>query len=344
MTDLEFQVVDAAPEPYAAVPTIVLRLRITERGGTPVHAIALRCQIRIEPQRRRYRSDETEALVELFGEPGQWGDSLRPFSWTHVSTDGAVVHRRHRDRPADHVHLRLRGLGHALLPRARRRRDPVAPALLRHDVRRRRRRARGDTDRVARGGVVPLTGVGLAGDDGRPLPRTARSSPSAARPSKRCCSSAPPGPSRRGTWSSSDSSKKPERAHRERSLRRGPRGRRRGALRGLRAVPVPRIGAEEPGPVAVGRPVPARLRRGRRIGALAQPHRVHRRSRIRAAVDGARARPPGAAPVGRGCTHGTRRPRAGARHRAGGRRRPVGAVGRGGRTGARPSSRCACSR
>ena len=59
---------------------------LPRRRGTPVHAIALRAQIRIEPQRRRYRSDETEALVELFGEPGQWGDSLRPFSWTHVST------------------------------------------------------------------------------------------------------------------------------------------------------------------------------------------------------------------------------------------------------------------
>ena len=52
----------------------------------PCTPIALRCQIRIEPQRRRYDSTETEALVELFGEPGQWADSLRPFSWTHLST------------------------------------------------------------------------------------------------------------------------------------------------------------------------------------------------------------------------------------------------------------------
>jgi hypothetical protein len=86
VSDLEFDVLDARPEPYAAVPTITLRLRVTERSGAPVHALALRCQVRIEPQRRRYDAGETAALVELFGEPAQWGDSLRPFSWTHVST------------------------------------------------------------------------------------------------------------------------------------------------------------------------------------------------------------------------------------------------------------------
>jgi hypothetical protein len=60
-----------------------------------VHAAALRCQIRIEPQRRRYSEQEEERLYELFGETPQWGNSLRPFAWTHVSTtlggfDGAT--------------------------------------------------------------------------------------------------------------------------------------------------------------------------------------------------------------------------------------------------------------
>jgi hypothetical protein len=86
VSDLAFEVLDARPDAYAAVPTIVLRLRVTERSGSAVHAIALRCQVRIEPQRRRYDRAETAALVEMFGEPAQWGDSLRPFSWTHVAT------------------------------------------------------------------------------------------------------------------------------------------------------------------------------------------------------------------------------------------------------------------
>jgi hypothetical protein len=86
MTSLAFEVVDARAEPHAAVPTLMLRLRVEEADGFSVHALALRCQIRIEPQRRRYSSDEEGRLYEMFGETPQWGDSLRPFLWTHVST------------------------------------------------------------------------------------------------------------------------------------------------------------------------------------------------------------------------------------------------------------------
>jgi hypothetical protein len=50
-----------------------------------VRGLALRCQIRIEPRKRTYGRDEEARLYELFGETPQWGDSLRPFLWTHVS-------------------------------------------------------------------------------------------------------------------------------------------------------------------------------------------------------------------------------------------------------------------
>jgi len=85
MTILAFSVLGARPEPHAAVPTIMLRLKITEARGGAVHALALRCQIRIEPQRRRYDADEEDRLYELFGEAPRWGESLHPFLWTHVS-------------------------------------------------------------------------------------------------------------------------------------------------------------------------------------------------------------------------------------------------------------------
>jgi hypothetical protein len=86
MTRLAFEVLGARPEPHAAVPTLMIRLRVTETGGGDVHALALRCQIRIEPQRRRYDDGEEERLYEIFGEAPQWGGSLRPFLWAHVST------------------------------------------------------------------------------------------------------------------------------------------------------------------------------------------------------------------------------------------------------------------
>ena len=84
MSPLSFSVVDARPEPHAAVPTLMLRLRIDAASPEPVHAVALRCQIMIEPQRRRYEPSEQERLTELFGETPRWGDTLRPFLWTNV--------------------------------------------------------------------------------------------------------------------------------------------------------------------------------------------------------------------------------------------------------------------
>jgi hypothetical protein len=86
MTSLGFSVVGAEAEPHAAVPTLMFRVAVSESDGGRVHALALRCQIRIEPQRRRYGPEEEERLYELFGETPLWGDSLRPFLWTHVST------------------------------------------------------------------------------------------------------------------------------------------------------------------------------------------------------------------------------------------------------------------
>jgi len=83
---VSFEVLDGRAEPYAAAPSLLLRLRITEEDGRAVHAIALRCQIRIEPQTRAYDEAESERLYELFGERPQWSQSLHPFTWAHVGT------------------------------------------------------------------------------------------------------------------------------------------------------------------------------------------------------------------------------------------------------------------
>lgn len=88
MSELDFDVIGAEPDRFAAAPTLVFKLKVTERSGAPIHVLALRCQIRIEPQRRRYAPEEEERLLSLFGETPQWGDSLRPFLWTHA---GAMV-------------------------------------------------------------------------------------------------------------------------------------------------------------------------------------------------------------------------------------------------------------
>ncbi|MEU7000041.1 DUF6084 family protein [Nonomuraea sp. NPDC046570] len=84
MADLDFAVADAWADRYAAAPTLVFRLGVTAPAA--VHAIALRCQIRIEPQRRGYGAEERELLADLFGEPSRWGDTLKPLQFATVST------------------------------------------------------------------------------------------------------------------------------------------------------------------------------------------------------------------------------------------------------------------
>jgi Family of unknown function (DUF6084) len=84
MSDVEFTVLDAKPQPYAAVPTLAFRLRLQELSGATIHSVALHCQIRIEPQRRRYSRKEEQNLRELFGVTAQWGDTVKPFLWTHA--------------------------------------------------------------------------------------------------------------------------------------------------------------------------------------------------------------------------------------------------------------------
>jgi Family of unknown function (DUF6084) len=86
MTELSFTCVDVQPERYAAAPTLLFRLRIGAESGKRVRAIALRCQIRIEPARRGYGDKEAEGLRELFGERERWGDTLQPFQFANTST------------------------------------------------------------------------------------------------------------------------------------------------------------------------------------------------------------------------------------------------------------------
>jgi len=86
VSDLTFEVVGVAPERYAAVPTITFRVRLSETSGESIHAVALRTQIMIEPQRRRYVEKEEQRLLAQFGERERWGQTLKPFLWTTVPT------------------------------------------------------------------------------------------------------------------------------------------------------------------------------------------------------------------------------------------------------------------
>lgn len=86
MSELVFDCVGAHNERYAVVPTLTFTLRISETTGRQIDAIALRVQIRIQPQQRRYADAEADRLRDLFGEPARWADSLKPIQLATVST------------------------------------------------------------------------------------------------------------------------------------------------------------------------------------------------------------------------------------------------------------------
>jgi hypothetical protein len=94
--DLRFEVETVQATPNAAAPLLTFKVRATDAEKMPIHSIALRVQVQIEPTRRRYTADEQEHLKELFGEPERWSKSLHSLLWTNAtvnvpSFDGSLV-------------------------------------------------------------------------------------------------------------------------------------------------------------------------------------------------------------------------------------------------------------
>jgi len=85
VAELAFDCIGARPDKYALSPSMSFVLRIAETSGQQVDAIALRCQIWIEPAGRRYSDAEAERLNDLFGDTQRWADTLRPVQFTTVS-------------------------------------------------------------------------------------------------------------------------------------------------------------------------------------------------------------------------------------------------------------------
>jgi uncharacterized protein DUF6084 len=83
--DLAFSCDEVVADRYAASPTVVLRMRARDASGLRVHALALRCQVRIEPVRRPYNDGEETKVVDLFGTRGRWGATMQPLQLAFLS-------------------------------------------------------------------------------------------------------------------------------------------------------------------------------------------------------------------------------------------------------------------
>src|SRR6202521_1782434 len=86
MANLIFGCTEARADPYAVTSTLTFPLTITESSGASVHAIALRCQIRIEPHRRRYSAAEAQRLHDLFGDTSRWAETVKPIQLATITT------------------------------------------------------------------------------------------------------------------------------------------------------------------------------------------------------------------------------------------------------------------
>jgi hypothetical protein len=86
MPDLSFEISGAEVPAFAAVPTLIFKLHVMNANEQEqIHSVTLRSQIQIAVTRRRYSPEAQAQLLEVFGEPERWGETLRALLWTHAN-------------------------------------------------------------------------------------------------------------------------------------------------------------------------------------------------------------------------------------------------------------------
>jgi len=83
MIRLNVSITGAEAAAQTASPGIVFRLQVTAPPARRIHAIVMRCHVRIDARRRSYTADEQLRLYELFGHPSQWPRTLQTVTWGH---------------------------------------------------------------------------------------------------------------------------------------------------------------------------------------------------------------------------------------------------------------------
>lgn len=87
MLDLSFEITGAEVVPYSVLPTLNFKLHIANVSEEErILNVNLKCQIMLSVTKRRYSAAEKARLLDLFGTPERWGETLRAFLWTHVTT------------------------------------------------------------------------------------------------------------------------------------------------------------------------------------------------------------------------------------------------------------------
>jgi hypothetical protein len=86
MPDLNFQVTAVEPASRGLVPLLVFQLAVTNTpADETIQSATLEVQIQFECPKRAYNPSEKEKLLDLFGTPERWGQTLRNRLWTHAT-------------------------------------------------------------------------------------------------------------------------------------------------------------------------------------------------------------------------------------------------------------------
>jgi hypothetical protein len=75
------------PATRGLVPLLHFKLEVTNTPPTEqIHSAMIQTQIQFEVARRSYNVEEKGKLIELFGPPERWGQTLRTRLWAHANT------------------------------------------------------------------------------------------------------------------------------------------------------------------------------------------------------------------------------------------------------------------
>jgi uncharacterized protein DUF6084 len=81
--ELSFAIEGAGPLEHAAAPTLRFVLRIG--SPSPIRSVSLDAEVRIATTQRSYDAAAQRRLVELFGNPEDWGRNLHSLHWTRTN-------------------------------------------------------------------------------------------------------------------------------------------------------------------------------------------------------------------------------------------------------------------
>jgi Family of unknown function (DUF6084) len=86
MPELDFQITGIEAAAKGLIPLMQFQVVVKNLSPERIHSVLLHAQIQILSPQRSYNPREKENLIELFGTPERWGNTLRNRVWTSADT------------------------------------------------------------------------------------------------------------------------------------------------------------------------------------------------------------------------------------------------------------------